>query len=384
MHHPPPVLSLPTAAMSVAQVCSERWVTRSFGDVGNLHLEQCTTAVPAENEVRIRVKAVGLNFADVIAVLGFYEAAGDPPLCPGFEVSGVVDAVGEHVTDFAANDHVYAVVRFGAYSTIINVDHRCTRRLPSGWSFEQGAASGAQRFTAWYALCVLGGIPSNGERPMLPTSERKVVLVHSAAGGVGLNLVKMVQRVGGEVVAVVGSEAKVAALQNHGVDRAHIIVRGQDDRDGFETAVRNILDGDGVDVVVDSLLGDYFEPGYDALNRGGRYVLMGSSSIVPSGTVSLLKGGVKNLIELGWKFLRRPKLDLLSSINKGKTISCFNLVYFFEEYQLLERGFSEIEAMQLDKPTVGKTFQFKEAPDALRYFQSGQNVGKIVLTVDEN
>ncbi|KAI0564261.1 alcohol dehydrogenase [Gracilaria domingensis] len=369
--------------MSASETSSTRWVTHSYGDVGNLKLEEFVPAQPVGNEVRIRVRAIGLNFADVIAVLGFYTAAGDPPFCPGFEISGVVDAVGENVTQFAPNDRVYALVRFGAYTTSVNVDYRRVRSLPSGWSFEEGAAFGAQVFTAWYSLCALGGIPSNGERPLLTTSERKVVLVHSAAGGVGLNLVKMVQKVGGEVVAVVGSERKIGTLQDHGIDREHIIVRGQDDRDGFEEAVRKILGGDGVDVVVDSLLGDYFDAGYRLLNRGGRYILMGSASIVPSGTVSILRGGLKNLIQLGWKFLRRPKLDLLSTIDEGKTISSFNLVYYFNDYELLERGFSEIEAMQLAKPTVGKTYRFKEAPDALRYFQSGQNVGKIVLTVDD-
>ncbi|CAN8064998.1 unnamed protein product [Agarophyton chilense] len=371
--------------MSLSDISSKRWVTHSYGDVDNLKLETCTVPLPAENEVRIRVRAIGLNFADVIAVLGFYPPAADPPFCPGFEVCGVVDAVGEQVTTFAPNDHVFALMRFGAYTTISNVHHRLVRPLPDGWSFEQGAAFGAQVFTAWYALCVLGGIPSDGTRPILLTSERKVVLIHSAAGGVGLNLVKMVQKVRGQVIAVVGSESKLAVLQQHAVDRQHIIIRGQDDQAGFEQAVRNILDGHGVDVLVDSLLGSYFNAGYSLLNRGGRYILMGSGSLIPSGTISLLKGGLKNLIELGWKFIRRPKLDLLSSIDEGKTISSFNLVYFFDDFELIERGFREIEAMELTRPTVAKTYPFEEATDALKYFQSGQSVGKIVLIVaDEN
>lgn len=331
--------------------------------------------------MRIRSRAIGLNFADVLATLGLYEAAGNPPFCPGFEVSGVVDAIGEGVEGIHVNDRVYAMVRFGTCTTAINVDHRYVRPVPDDWSFQEAAAFATQAVTAWYALCVLGGIPSNGDRPLQPTSKRKIVLVHSAAGGVGLNLVEMVKRVGGEIVAVVGSAAKIPTLEAHGVSRERIIVRGLDDKDGFEPKVREILGGSGVDVVVDSLLGDYFQGGYDLLNLGGRYIAMGSASLTPSGTLSILKGGLANLVKLGFRFLNRPKLDLLSNIGQNKTVSGFNLFYLFDNHELLSTGYSEIEAMELPKPVVGKTYPFENAPDAMRFFQAGQSIGKIVLEV---
>lgn len=333
--------------------------------------------------MRILSKAIGLNFADVLATHGLYEAAGNPPFCPGFEVSGVVDAVGEAVEGIHVNDRVHAMVQFGTCATAINVDYRYVRPIPDDWTFPEAAAFAAQAITAWYALCVVGGIPSNGDRPLQPTSKRKIVLVHSAAGGVGLNLVEMVKKVGGEIVAVIGSAAKIPTLEAHGVSRERIIVRGLDDQNGFEQKVKEILGGSGVDVVVDSLLGDYFQGGYNLLNIGGRYVAMGSASLMPSGTLSILKGGLANLIKLGVRFLSRPKLDLLFNIGQNKTIAGFNLFYLFDNHELINTAYSEIAAMNLPKPVVGKIFPFEDAPDAMRFFQSGRSIGKIVLSTVE-
>lgn len=325
-----------------------------------------------------------MNFADVFATLGLYEAAGEPPICPGFEVSGVVAAVGEDVQGISVDDRVFAIVRFGAYTSDINVDSTFVRPIPDKWSFRESVAFGAQAFTAWYALCVLGGIPSNGDAPLHVTSARKVVLVHSAAGGVGLQLVEMINKVGAELVAVVGSIEKVKTLQERGVDRERIIVRGVDDKKGFDVKVREILGGDGVDVVVDSLLGAYFEKGYSLLNVGGRHVVMGFATIMPSGPLGLLRGGLKNVANVAWKFVTRPKLDVATMINQNKTVSGFNLSYLFDRTDLLSKGFREIEAMELRTPLIGTIYPFEEAPHALKFFQSGKSVGKIVLQVQED
>lgn len=335
-----------------------------------------------KDEIRIKVHAIGLNFADVFAVLGFYELAGDPPLTPGFEVAGVVDEIGPDVTHFKRGDSVWGLCRFGCYTTVINIRSPYCMHLPSGWDFAAGAGYPAQTFTAWYALCVLGGLPFDGSEPVQVTSARRVVLIHSAAGGVGLRLVEMVKGMGGEVVCVVGSERKAEILEGKGVERRRIVVRGVDDVDGFEKVVRErALGGGGVDVVVDSVMGRYFEPGYNLLNRGGRYIVMGSASLMPSGGVTMRN--LASLVKVGWGFWKRPRLDLVKMINENKSVAGFNVGDLFGEVDMMRRGFVELEQMKLDRPKVGRVFNFEDVHDALRFFQSGESVGKIVLRVSD-
>lgn len=366
-----------------------RYISRAFGDFANLRLEHEVLPPPKPHEVRIKTRAVGMNFADCFALLGLYELAGNPPFTPGFEVSGIIDAAGSDVTDFSPGDRVWAISRFGCYATAVNIDSEYVRRLPDHWTFAEGAAYPAQAFTAWYALCELGGLPTKpGGCAGVLTTERRAVLIHSAAGGVGTKLVMMVKDIGGVPICTVGNEDKARMLVEYmGVKREQIVVRGVDDAAvGLERVVRErALGGQGgVDVVVDSVLGRYFAPGFALLNPGGTYIVMGSASMMPSGGISLWRlSGWHNLVKLAWKWLWRPRLDLVNSINENKTVSAFNVGSLFAERKLLRKGFEALDGMNLGKPIVGREFHFSEAVEALRYFQSGRSVGKVVLTLDD-
>lgn len=329
-----------------------------------------------------------MNFADCFTVLGLYKEAGPTPLTPGFEVSGIVESVGSAVTEHAVGDRVIALKRFSGYATALNVDEDYVRPLKEEWTFTEGAAFPAQAFTAWYALCVLGAMPVSAKAQSAHiTSQRRAVLVHSAAGGVGLQLVAMVRHIGGVAVCTVGNEEKARLLKERcGIPRERVIVRGvDDDKDGMEKVVRErALGGEGgLDVVVDSVLGEYFEPGYSLLNAGGRYVVMGTASLMPKGGISLFRpAGWRNLIRLAWDYFGRPRLDLAKSINENKTVSGFNVSGIFTQKELLRRGFKEVEQMELPKPLVGRTFPFEEAREAMEFFQSGKSMGKLVLEVN--
>lgn len=344
------------------------------------------------------MRAVGLNFADVYSVLGLYPLAGQPPFTPGFEVSGVVDAVGRNSTSFSVGDRVFALTRFGGYCTVLNVVQSQVVRLKEGWTYAEGAAWPCQALTAWYSLCVLGGI-RRGDDCRLLTSRHKRVLVHSAAGGVGLMLVKLVRAVGGDVVATVGSAEKVRTLTACGVRPERIFVRGVDDKDaGLEVAVRKRLaaekeengstvEGDedegGVDVVVDGAMGNYFREGWRLLNSGGRYIVMGSASLMPSGALGWMH--LRNVLTLAWRFVTRPRLDLVAAINENKSVSAFNLGALFWREEVVKRGLGDLEELCGDKrPMVGRVFDFEEAREALQFFQTGKSVGKLVLLVDQD
>lgn len=322
-------------------------------------------------------------------MLGLYDPSQPTPFTPGFEVAGTILSVGTDADNFKVGDRVWGIKRFNCYATHVNISAKHVRHLKPEWSFSQGAAFPAQTFTAWYALNVLGGLPMSPAGKARPlTSSRRAVLIHSAAGGVGMQLVAMVKHMNGIAVCTVGSEEKVDRLRNvHGVPRERIIVRGSDDaKEGFETVVRERALGGkgGLDVVVDSIMGGYFKPGYNLLDRGGRYIVMGSASLMPKGSINLLRiSGWKNLLTLGWRYLWRPHLDLVGSINENKTVSGFNVGSLFDELDLMAQGFSEVEEMDLPAPYVGAEFPFEKAVEALHFFQSGASIGKLVLTIPE-
>lgn len=327
------------------------------------------------------MRAIGLNFADVFAVLGLYSLAGSTPLTPGFEVSGVVEQVGRRVTTHRVGDRVFALTRFGGYTTVINVGEAFVHAIPNGWSFGEAAAWPCQAMTAWYALCILGGLNRGACR--LLTSASKRVVVHSAAGGVGLHLVELVRHIGGEVIATVGSADKIDVLLARGVPRTRILVRGSDDCDGFERAVRQRMrQGEGVDVVIDPVMGHYFQPGWRLLNRGGRYIVMGSASLMPTGQVSMWN--VRSMATLAWRYLCRPRLDLLAAINQNRSVSAFNMGALFDCADVMNSGFDELSQMDMKPPFIGRSFSFDDAHEALHLFRSGSTVGKLVLLVEVN
>lgn len=336
----------------------------------------------------VSVRAAGLNFADVYAALGLYSPAGEPPFTPGFEVSGVVTVVGAGVSRFNVGDRVFGMTRFGGYSTHITLDADYVTMLPADWTFSQGCGFGVQTFTAWYSLCELGGMALKQERCRALTSPARRVLVHSAAGGVGLTLVEMVRRMGGDIVATVGSPSKVDILRSHDVPADRIIVRGKDDDSSrsFEQAVRSRIGStgqdDGVDVVVDSVLGPYFKPGWELLNRGGRYIAIGAATLMPASS-SLSLWNIGALLTLAWRFMNRPSIDPVNAINQNKSFAAFNLAMLYDRKDLFAKGMAEVQEFGLPPPTIFKEFPFDQAKEALCEFQKGRSTGKLVLVIDD-
>ena len=156
------------------------WRVSKAGALDRLSLVEEDMPELAPDRMRVSVRAVGLNFADLFAITGLYSATPDGSFIPGLEFSGEVMAVGEQVQDFTVGTQVMGAIRFGAYATILDADPNCCAALPPGWSAAQGAAYLVQTFTAYYALTHLGAV-----------TEGKQVLVHSAAGGVGLQAMRI-------------------------------------------------------------------------------------------------------------------------------------------------------------------------------------------------
>jgi alcohol dehydrogenase len=310
------------------------------------------------------VQAVGLNFADIFAVLGMYSATPQGAFIPGLEFSGIVDAVGPGDCAVRVGQPVVGLTRFGAYATRVTVDARYLLARPEHWSPAQGAAFPVQALTAWYAIRTLGA--------MAPGA---AVLVHSAAGGVGLNALEILASLGGRIVATIGSEAKRPWLVNeHGLAPGQVIVR--DPRrfgDQLDAGLQAIGAG-GFDLILDSVAGPFFEPGYRRLAPAGRLVIFGCADFMP-------KGRRPNWLRLGWQYLTRRRVDPAQLISTNRSVMGFNLIWLWERADILPGAYEELARLIRRPPHVGREFAFGDAPAAMRFLQSGQSVGKVVLVV---
>ena len=339
------------------------WQIPRAGDLARLQLVDDRLTDPADDSVTVRVAAAGLNFADVFACLGLYAATPSGPFVPGLEFAGVIEAVGSSVEGWTIGQPVMGLTRFGGYATHVNVDARYLWPLPDGWSMGQGAGHLVTSLTAWYALRELGAL-----------KPEQLVLVQSAAGGVGLAALALIERMRGEAIGTVGQAAKTAVT---GLAAERIIVR---DSRNFGRQLDEALaaaDCDGFDLVLDAIAGGTFRPLYDRLRPGGRLVIFGAADLMPSGRRP-------NYAKLGWQYCRRPKLDPLAMISDNRSVMAFNLIWLWDRVEHMRRLCRELSALQPPAPHIGRTFPFAEAPAAVRYLQSGDSVGKVILANNRN
>ncbi|HWN82864.1 MAG TPA: zinc-binding dehydrogenase, partial [Candidatus Udaeobacter sp.] len=207
-------------------------------------------------EIRIAVKAAGINFADTMARLGLYPDAPKPPCVMGYEVAGVVESLGAGVSTHAVGDRVLAGTRFGGQAELVTVPAEQALPLPERISFEQGAAFPVNYGTAYAALILVGGL-RKGDR----------VLIHAAAGGVGIAATQIARNVGAEIFGT-ASPGKHDAIRAQGVAHA-IDYRSAD----FEAETMRLTGGEGVDLVIDALGPKSFRKDYRLLRPGGRLVM---------------------------------------------------------------------------------------------------------------
>lgn len=327
------------------------------GNRDNLQLVTETLPPPQEKEVTIAVKAIGLNFADVFAIWGLYSATPKGIFTPGLEYSGVVARVGKNVTSVKVGDRVMGVTRFGAYTTHLNIDQRYVIPLPEDWSFETGAAYLVQVLTAYYGLTHLGNLEKGS-----------IVLIHSAAGGVGILANRIAKKYGAFTIGTVGRAAKLDFLDKEGYDAG--IVRGDD----FEKQLKARLGGRELDVIMECIGGKILRIGYDHLGPQGRMVVYGSARYASPGSRP-------NYFKLLWQFFTRPKIDPQKMIELNKGVLGFNLIYLYEKADLMHQLLKEIANLDIEQPFVGHTFAFEELKDAIALFQTGSTIGKIVVKV---
>ncbi|MFP3948872.1 MAG: quinone oxidoreductase family protein, partial [Longimicrobiales bacterium] len=250
-------------------------VAHETGGPEVLQIEEVDSPEPGAGEARIRVEAAGLNFIDIYNRTGSYPM--DPPFTPGREAAGVVDAVGDGVTEVEVGDRVGFVMRPGAYAEEVVVPEKDLVPVPDELDLETAAAALLQGLTAHYLAVTT-----------YPIKEGDTALIHAAAGGVGHLLTQIVKLRGGTVIGTVSSEEKAELARGYGAD--HIIRYTEKD---FEEETKRLTDGAGVEVVYDSVGKDTFHKSLACLEKRGYLVLYGASSspVEPIDPQILNRGG---------------------------------------------------------------------------------------------
>jgi NADPH:quinone reductase-like Zn-dependent oxidoreductase len=314
-------------------------------------------------EVRIAVKAAGINFADTMARVGLYPEAPKPPCVVGYEVAGDVESLGDGVEELKVGDKVMAGTRFGGQASMVTVPENQVFPLPDGFSYEQGAAFPVNYSTSYVALVMMGGV-REGDR----------VLIHAAGGGVGISATQIARSRGAEIFGT-ASASKHDAIREQGVQHA-IDYRTQD----FEQEIRRITGGDGVDVIMDATGPTNFRKDYRLLREGGSLIMYGLSE-ASTGTGRDMKKLFSSLARMPFATVPWWKSLQLMSENKG-TFGLNMLAWQDREGldRVLEAFNKELEAGTISiDPVVAEAFPFERAGDAHRFIAERRNVGKVVL-----
>lgn len=334
------------------------------GSYDQLKIRDCPHPRPGKGELLIETRACGVNFADCVVRMGLYSSAKEFvgwPITPGFEVAGTVAEIGEGVTQFAVGQKVIALTLFGGYATHLLVPENQTFALPAGLSFAQAAAIPAVFLTAYYALFELAH-PKKGEW----------MLVHSAAGGVGSSLVQLGKRAGCRVVGVVGAAHKVAYAAHLGAET----VIDKSSQELWREAEK--LSPQGYAHILDANGAETLKQDYEHLSRGGKLVVYGFHSMFSKGR------GRPNWIKMIWDYWRTPRFNPLQMTRDNRSVLAFNLSYMFGAKELLKEAMDNIlQGMRegsLEPPQI-HTYPLEQVAEAHRALESGQTVGKLVLTI---
>ncbi|HEV7331500.1 MAG TPA: alcohol dehydrogenase catalytic domain-containing protein [Flavisolibacter sp.] len=330
------------------------------GSIRDLKRERGTLPPPAPDEVTVSVKAIGLNFADVFAMQGLYKAAPKTDFIPGLEFAGEISAVGNNVKEWQVGDRVMGATKFGGYVSHINSHHRYVLPLPEAWSFEEGAGFLVQGLTAWYALKELGNLQKGS-----------TVLIHSAAGGVGILANRICKTFDAYTIGTVGSSGKVDFLRSKEA-YDEVIVRDRD----FYQKLKMALGNRPLNLVMECIGGRILMDGWKAMAPMGRMVVYGSASFATH-------GAKPNYAKMLWRYVKRPKIDPLRLPTQNKSLLGFNLIYLYEQTDMMHQMLRELQALNLEPQHIGHRFSFENLQEAIRLFQRGETVGKVVVNVGQ-
>ncbi len=319
-------------------------LAREWCEPHGLVMDEVPVPEPKDGQVRVKVHSAALNFPDVLLIAGKYQVKPPLPFTPGLEVAGTVDAIGAGVSGFAKGQRVLAQLGMGGFAEFVVAPAAALQRIPEGMTDDQAAAFPLVYQTSYFGLVVRGAL-QKGE----------TVLVHSAAGGVGLAAVQIARAVGaGKIIGTAGSDAKLDLVRQHGADLA-INYQTED----FVEIVKRATNGRGADIIYDPVGGDIGQRSTKCIAFEGRLLIIGFTSGAFSNFVSnhiLIKN--YSIVGVHW--------GLYQQHNPGKIAQGWQALW-----DLYKAG-------QLH-PVVGERFPMHRVADAMAALTSRAAVGKIVL-----
>ncbi|HEV2945584.1 MAG TPA: zinc-binding dehydrogenase [Solirubrobacteraceae bacterium] len=327
-------------------------VITKHGGPGVLQVQERPDPDLGAGEVRIDVAAAGINFADIMARLGFYPDAPNTPCVVGYEVAGTILELGEGVGDLNHGQRVIAGTEFGGYASQVVVPADGVIPLPDRLTFEQGAAIPVNYGTAWMGLAGFGSLLP-GER----------VLIHAAAGGVGIAATQVAKRQGAEVYGT-ASPGKHARCEELGVDHPLDYTRT-----GWEKGLPEF------DLIMDAIGGKSLRRSYELLGGGGRLIAFGASGVV--------SGERRNPIAALRTALRMPRFNMLKQMSASKAVIGLNMYTLSQDERRRAQVSAALRELLDDgtiDPVVAGSFSFEEAGAAHNMITERRNVGKVVLT----
>ncbi|WP_435552901.1 quinone oxidoreductase family protein [Natrinema sp. CGMCC1.2065] len=315
----------------------------SYGDSDELSVVDVPTPEPGAGEVRIEIKAAGINFADIMQRRGHYPDGPEAPYVPGMEAAGTVDAVGEGVDDLSVGDRVVGMLDTGGYAEYVTAPAAMLFPVPEAMSFDEAAGFPVQFLTAHASLFEWGGLETD-----------ESVLIQAAAGGVGTAAVQLASNHGAEVFGTASTQEKLDLAAELGCD--HPINYTETD---FREVVEAETDGEGVDLVLESVGDDVFDRSLDAMSHFGRMVTYGVASGVPAEVSNqrlLFENKTVKGFHLGQATMHDPDRVMKAVPELTEGFASGNL-----------------------EVILGESFALEDAAEAHQYIEDRKSSGKIVL-----
>ncbi len=330
------------------------------GPPDSIILREADEPTPGPGQVRIAVHAAGINFADLMARMGLYQDAPPYPFVVGYEVAGVIDALGEGVAPERLGQPVLAMTRFGGYSSSVVVDDLQAVQRPGHMPAHLAAALPVTGLTNWMMLEVMGRV-REGDR----------VLVHSAGGGIGLMALDLLKFRGAHAIGT-ASAGKHAFLKDWGYDEL-IDYRSQD--------YAEVLAGrEGLDLILDPLGGDSWSKGLDLLRPGGRLIAFGNSTATGGANKRSWISFLKSAAGIPWL-----KANPVALINGNKGLMGVNMGRMWDEGERVTGWLAELLKRHDEghlRIRVHRVFPFSRAAEAHQFLHDRKNLGKVVLVPD--
>ncbi len=327
------------------------------GNPDVLQIRESNDPEPERGQVRLQVKAAGVNFADILARKGLYPDAPKPPCVVGYEVSGIIEKTGDDVDNSLIGNRVIAFTKFGGYSDVVTVPAEQIFPLPEKLTFEQAACIPVNYLIAYQLIVVMGGL-----------RKEETVLIHNAGGGVGLAALDFAKHIGAKAFGTASSH-KHGFLKQRGFDEV-IDYRTVD----WENKVLKLTQGCGVELVIDPLGGKSWKKSSRVLRSTGRLGTFGVSAVTESALLGPLKY-IKILFGM-------PRFNPIGLMNANKGVFGVNLGHLWNESDKISIWMKAIlDGVEKGwiRPHVDKSFPFENANEAHAYIEARKNIGKVVL-----